>query len=142
MKKANKYLIFYFLTFVLLSLGCKKETRIIEKKSVEKSPIKSEQRDKIIEGTYILKTCENSKFSINIKNMQKNIVFKICDKTKTISKGIVNIDKTENPITIGLGKIDGMYYGDSIVIQNYGNSMNEYDHFVQCDQKFLTFIKE
>ena len=34
-----------------------------------------------------------------------------------------------------------MYENGSIVIQNYGNSMNEYNHFEDCDSKYLKFDK-
>lgn len=87
---------------------------------------------------YVCKECENSRFSIKISDK----TFQILDKGKTISKGIIEINKVKIPNLISLGKINGVYYEDSIVIQNYGNSMNEYNHFTQCDYKYLTFIKK
>ncbi len=34
-----------------------------------------------------------------------------------------------------------MYENGSIAIQNYGNSMNEYIYFEDCDSKYLKFDK-
>ncbi|MBD3906219.1 hypothetical protein NAL32_16515 [Chryseobacterium sp. Ch-15] len=87
---------------------------------------------------YVSKDCENSRFSLKISDK----TFQILDKGKTISKGKIEINKSETPNIIILDNIEGRYYGDSIVIQNYGNSMNEYNHFTQCDQKYLTFLKK
>lgn len=37
--------------------------------------------------------------------------------------------------------VSGEYKDNTITIQNYGNSMNEYHHFKDCDEKFLEFKK-
>lgn len=87
---------------------------------------------------YVSKDCENSRFSLKIFDN----TFQILDKGKTISKGIIEINKSQTSNVISLGKIDGVNYGDSIVIQNYGNSVNQFMHFTQCDKKYLTFIKK
>jgi len=91
---------------------------------------------------FVAQDCLNSRFSIEIIDIHSILTFKIFDKTKIILKGIINIDKKQTPNTINLGKIGGIYYGDSIVIQNYGNSINEYNHFIQCNQKYVTFVKD
>ncbi len=38
--------------------------------------------------------------------------------------------------------VEGLYDNGSIIIQNYGNAINQYVCFEQCDAKFLEFIKE
>lgn len=38
--------------------------------------------------------------------------------------------------------VTGAYSGNTITIQNYGNSMNEYVCFKQCDGKYLQFVKQ
>jgi hypothetical protein len=40
------------------------------------------------------------------------------------------------PKTVSAKFVDG-----SIIIQNYGNSMNEYNYFKQCEEKYLEFKK-
>jgi len=37
--------------------------------------------------------------------------------------------------------VSGQLMDGAIMIQNYGNSMNEYHYFKQCDEKFLEFKK-
>ncbi len=37
--------------------------------------------------------------------------------------------------------ISGQFINGTIMIQNYGNAMNEYHFFKQCDEKYLEFKK-
>ncbi len=37
--------------------------------------------------------------------------------------------------------IEGLYSEDKILIQNYGNSMNQYVCFKRCDTKYLEFVR-
>ena len=65
-------------------------------------------------------------------------------------EGIAIIDKSDaiyitfdGPIGNNEPKtVSGQIDGNSILIQNYGNSMNEYHYFVDCDEKFLEFVKQ
>lgn len=97
--------------------------------------------DQEIAGLYVLTSCENSRFKIKIEKKSGIYFFMILDKNKTILKGKVEKQKDDDMVYLAFGKIDGVYDGDKIQIQNYGNSMNEYVHFTQCDEKYLTFIK-
>jgi hypothetical protein len=50
-------------------------------------------------------------------------------------------DQAERPqlkLPVGVG---GLLNGDTILIQNYGNSMNYYVQFGGCDAKFISLIK-
>jgi hypothetical protein len=94
-----------------------------------------------IEGLYILHSCEKSRFKIKIEEKEKVYYFSILDEKKVISKGKAILINNHESTSIELGKMGGLYTAESIVIQNYGNSMNEYNHFTQCDQKYLTFEK-
>lgn len=38
--------------------------------------------------------------------------------------------------------VTGQYTNNSIIIQNYGNSMNNYTYFPDCDEKYLEFAKQ
>lgn len=104
------------------------------KKVVLKGDVKKEND---ITGLYVLNSCENSRFKIEIEKNDTNYLFSILDKTKIISKGKAIINKAQ----IKFGKIEGILTSDKIVIQNYGNSKNQYNHFTQCDEKYLSFIK-
>lgn len=92
----------------------------------------------LINSTYEAKNCENSRFSIHLENN----VYEILDRGKIISKGKINQDKTNNSNIIKLGKIEGVYYKDSIVIENYKNMDIKKAHFIQCNSRFLTFEKK
>lgn len=98
-----------------------------------------------VDGKYIATTCEGGRFSIEFKNKDGNSTFKIFDKTKVIAAGNVSAEsdeKTGEIKNITMGEIGGLYEGDKIVIQNYGNAMNEYEHFTQCGDKYLEFTRQ
>lgn len=94
-----------------------------------------------IAGIYVLTSCENSRFKIKIEKKAGEYSFLIFDRNKIISKGKVEKQKEDDTLYLAFGKIGGIYDADTIQIQNYGNSMNEYVHFTQCGEKYLTFIK-
>ncbi|WP_309609201.1 hypothetical protein [Flavobacterium sp.] len=90
-----------------------------------------------IEGLYVLKSCENSRFKVKIEKKDSDFFYFVFDKNKIILKGKASITKNQ----ISLGKMGGELSENTLVIQNTGNSMNEYNHFTQCDEKYLSFIK-
>lgn len=94
-----------------------------------------------IAGIYILTSCENSRFKIKIEKKAGEYSFLIFDRNKIISKGKVGKHTEDDTLYLNFGKIGGLYDTDTIQIQNYGNTMNEYVHFTQCGEKYLTFIK-
>ena len=65
------------------------------------------------------------------------------ENNQTKSQGYISSIKSngEGGFYIKFKKIGGEYKNGSIVIQNYGNSMNEYNHFEDCDSKYLKFDK-
>ncbi|GEN78120.1 hypothetical protein [Chryseobacterium hagamense] len=109
----------------------------------EKKP-EAEVTKKSLEGKYTAVACDGGRFSIEFKNTGGKPVFKIFDKGKVIATGNTSaeIDEKTGEITeIAMGEIGGLYEGDKIIIQNYGNAMNEFDHFTQCGDKYLEFTK-
>ena len=88
---------------------------------------------------------EPCNISIEIaKNTNKaKYFYKIVENNQTKSQGYISSIKSngEGGFYIKFKKIDGVYENGSIVIQNYGNSMNEYNHFEDCDSKYLKFDK-
>jgi hypothetical protein len=110
----------------------------------EKIKPEAEVAKKSIEGKYIAAACDGGRFSIEFKNMDGKPVFKILDKGKIIATGNVSAEtneKTGEITEIAMGEIGGLYEGNKIIIQNYGNAMNEFDHFTQCGDKYLEFTK-
>lgn len=104
----------------------------------KKAVLKNDSNKKnSVEGVYVLKSCDNARFKIKIEKKDSNFFYMVYDKNKIILKGKASITKNQ----ISLGKIGGEFSEKTLVIQNYGNSMNEYNHFTQCDEKYLSFIK-
>ncbi len=93
-------------------------------------------------GTYVLESCENSRFKLVINKKIKQYFYIILDKKKVIAKGKAKITNNKEYVSIMLGLIGGIFSGKDIQIQNYGNAMNEFIHFTQCDEKYLTFVRK
>lgn len=132
-------IILIFLTILNLN---SKESVFQVKNEIKKdsfNALKTEEQD--VQGLYVLKTCENSRFKIKIEKKSGVLSFSILDGKKTISKGKVKKQVIDNVTYLTFGKIEGMYEKNKIQVQNYGNSMNEYEHFTQCEEKYLAFIK-
>jgi hypothetical protein len=110
----------------------------------EKDP-KSTVSKTLVEGKFVANTCDGGRFSMEFKNVDGKPTFKIFDKTKIIAAGNVSSEsdeKTGEITAVTMGEIGGLYEGDKIVVQNSGNSMNEFEHFSQCGDKYLEFIKQ
>ncbi|WP_294229841.1 hypothetical protein [uncultured Chryseobacterium sp.] len=127
---------------------------VVKKQSIEKpeentedarpGTPKAEATKNSVEGKFIATACDGGRFSIEFKNTDGKPVFKIYDRGKVIAAGNVSTEtdeKTGEITEIAMGEIGGLYEGDKIIIQNYGNSMNEFDHFTQCGDKYLEFTK-
>ncbi|WP_308006201.1 hypothetical protein [uncultured Chryseobacterium sp.] len=122
------------------SAQSEEQTESPEEKDTKKTVSKTS-----VEGKFIATTCEGGRFSIEFKNTDGNPTFKILDKTKVIAAGNVSAEsdeKTGEITNIMMGEIGGVYEGDKIVIQNYGNAMNEFEHFTQCGDKYLEFTRQ
>jgi hypothetical protein len=95
-----------------------------------------------IKGIYVVKSCQNSRFKIIITKKTQQYFYKILDNKKTIGKGKAAILYNKDNASISLGSIGGIVSGKEIQIQNYGNAMNQFIHFTQCEEKYLTFVKQ
>lgn len=96
-----------------------------------------------IEGNYIGTTQNDctKKIIINLYSKNKQLYYSININNQK-QKGKVRIIKNENNTYIHLGKIEGVYSNDSITFQNYGNSLNNYLRFKECESKYLFFVKK
>lgn len=111
---------------------------------VETKTAENSSEKKSIEGKYVANTCDGGRFSIEIKNVNDQPTFIIYDKAKVIATGGTSMDGDgiTDGTSITMGEIGGLYEGDKIIIQNSGNAMNEFEHFTQCGDKYLEFIKK
>ncbi|NRS88579.1 hypothetical protein HNQ02_001493 [Flavobacterium sp. 7E] len=88
-------------------------------------------------GIYMLKSCQDSRFKIEISKKLNEYYYLIFDKEKIISKDKVVMSK--NDFTIG--KIKGTFSYGNLQIKNYDTANPKLLHFTQCNEEQLTFIK-
>lgn len=73
-------------------------------------------------------------------NLFKDKIFLI--QKKEPIKGIYKQFTGNNTTYISFNKFEGIVYNDTISIQNYGNAMNPYIYFEECNSsKYLHFVK-
>lgn len=99
----------------------------------------------VLEGEFITRTCDNGRFSIVIENVKSGKpTYKIFDRKKVVAEGKPEIAliKNSEDINVLMGKIGALYNDGKLTVQNYGNSMNEFNNFTQCTDKYLEFSKE
>ncbi len=101
------------------------------------------QKKNNIGGTYYsVKANDCSKKTvIKISVLKNKMVYEIRrGNRKSSGKFIIVNDKGVNYVNIG--KLQGTYKNDTIIIQNYGNSLNDYMNFEECKSKYLIFVKK
>ena len=102
-------------------------------------------KDINITGTYKFKPC-NILIKISKKDSgnKTKYYYTITENNQTKSKGYMPdiIRNSEGEFYVKFKNFQAAYENDTLVIQNYGNSMNQYMHFKDCDIKFLEFEKE
>jgi hypothetical protein len=105
---------------------------------------------KYIDGVYNTTGENECNINITIKKVNDNYFYKITlDGTEYSGKLIFENQEDKVYFTFD-GKIGdnapqtvgGLFFQDTLMIQNYGNSMNEYHYFKKCDVKFLEFKKQ
>jgi len=139
-KVSNKFVIKSVLIFTILSvfvLSGFNSNSIF----AGKLELRSEGKKDVIVGVYLLKSCENGRFKIKIEKKENLYTYNILDLRSIIEKGNLEVLEEDGIVYLIFGKIEGVFDKKSIVIQNYGNSMNEYILFTQCDEKYLSFEK-
>ena len=100
-------------------------------------------KDLEIGGVYKSDTCEITLKIENIKEENKTkYLYTMNSNAKDIEKGHISIIKDGEQTYLKFNNFEGLYEEDNIIIQNYGNSMNNFKYFKNCDSKYLEFIKE
>lgn len=121
----------------------KTETPVTDNQTVSSKTDGTQKNINKIQGRFVAENCENGRFSIVIAEVNHKLTFKIYDKTKIILSGKAEISTNDDGSTnIGMGNMGGMFADDKITVQNYGNSMNEYENFTQCEDKYLEFTRK
>jgi len=101
------------------------------------------------DGTYKTNNDTNCPMVVVISSQSDGYHYRIKTST-TEQEGLLAITKTDQEVYLtfsGLlgaepkNEIEGQYINKSIVIQNDGNSMNQYLNFSECNLKFIEFLK-
>ena len=91
-----------------------------------------------IAGDYV---SAESKCKISLKINRKNEYTFRADR-KLMLRGKVKVSKEDQVTYLTFGCIGSMYHQDTISMQNYGNAMNDYTHFEECNAKYIYFIRK
>lgn len=70
----------------------------------------------------------------------KDSLYTILEKNKVKSKGKLRTSVEDNFTYYYFNTMEGVYHNDTLNIQNYGNVMNDYNHFEDCDEKYIYFV--
>lgn len=113
----------------------------------------AQPRKKVIQdeyiGTYKTDTAKGCAINLIVTKKSDGYHYKIKTSARD-QEGLLEITKIEQNVYlkfVGLlgvepkDEIEGQFTKNSIVIQNYGNSMNEYLNFDECDIKYLELLK-
>lgn len=100
------------------------------------------QKKNNIGGTYYSVEANDcsKKVVIKISVLKNNMVYEVRRGNKKNS-GKFSIVNEKGINYINIGKLQGTYKNDTITIQNYGNSLNDYMNFGECEAKYLIFVK-
>ncbi len=98
-------------------------------------------------GTYKLSGEDACSIVITIKRDNDGYAYSIAgDSVKSSGKISVSVDGETVYLLFrdtrrsgDSSEIEGVYSGERIVMQNYGNSLNSYILFQECDAKYLEF---
>jgi len=100
-----------------------------------------EQNQKLFEkiaGTYLYNSEDSCKLYFSL-DKEGNYLIKLNDKP--LYSGRANILQEDDNLYIDFGDLSTLYEDNTITFQNYGNSMNDYEHFDQCGEKYISLEK-
>ena len=83
-----------------------------------------------------------SKCPIYLK-IDKNNHFIFTVKNKKKIQGAAKLSKEDQVLYLDFGRgIGGMFSNDTIYMQNAGNAMNPYNHFKECNEMYIHWVKK
>lgn len=144
--KKNLFCIFGALTIVLFLSSCNNPSdNKLSKSDTTVAPTVQAQSGTDYSGTYRITDKNVCDLTIEIQKSGDHFSY---SSGKT--KGDVEVIKSESEVYLKLiaingkspkGDVEAKYEDQTLLIQNEGNAMNEYNHFKQCDAKFLELKK-
>ena len=135
------------LSALMLVFSCKENLNkgkssvdLIKKKIIKDNSTKLSDS---ISGFYFPLEIKECDFWFVIKNKQKKYIYSFYRGSKKIKTGNVVLKKEEENTNLSFeNSFNSQYYKDTIVFQNYGNSMNEFENIPYCDLKYVTLVKD
>lgn len=152
--KSKMRMIFLLAIVTLLGTACRnsKKDKEVSLKDSTKTEQQTGNTDKSADFSGIYKTddAKGCAFSIELKKDGKSYHFAfkgegIDNSGKAFIDPVDGKDYISFDSRIGsneAGTISGEIQAGAIMIQNYGNSINEYHFFKMCDSKYLEFKKQ
>lgn len=103
--------------------------------------------DETLVGKFVAdKSCVcNLTITISYENNGSNYVI---ENGKSTAKGAAQIDNSRGDTYLILKKVDGakdlevLAAADHMTMENYGNSMNKFNFFENCDCKYIEFARQ
>lgn len=139
--------VFLLLVISIFFIQCKKrdttKIKVLAKKEIEK---KINSKVFLVEGIYFPEEYgEDCDFwlKINLKNDKEYLyTFFNGSKIKKTGKLFLKNNHKGDKQLIFDNEFKCAYSKDTILIQNYGNSMNYYEHISYCNLKFINLVKD
>jgi hypothetical protein len=100
-------------------------------------------------GTYKTDAAKGCAIELIVTKQNDGYHYKIKTSVR-VQEGLLEVAKIDQDVyfrfngllgTEPKDEIEGQYTNDTIIIQNYGSSMNQYLNFSECDIKFLELLK-
>lgn len=146
-KKVTITAIFIFSFF--LAISCNSGSNQDEDTQDSSSVLKDQSATTDYSGVYTTSAESLCKITLTISKVAQEYSYQI-SMDKLNYSGKIIFEQTDDQTYLAFDgqignnapkTVSGLFVDGAIMIQNYGNSMNEYHYFKQCDEKFLEFKK-
>jgi len=144
-----KNITFFLLAVSSLLFSCNNQNTENKEENISDSAAKVETSTSDYSGTY--KADEPAcTISITLSKSGEQYTYSIAEDKKQYT-GNLSIEDSNGDIyfTFGseigenkAGSLSAKYEENTLTIQNYGNAMNEFHFFKQCDLKYIVFTKQ
>lgn len=141
----NKQILIVLFVFSIILIQCKKE-RNKESKTL-KNEFASKNKKKVIkdyllEGIYFPDEFSGDcDFWLKIDKEEEKYLYTFFKGSKVEKKGELFLKAKEKEVSFS-NEFNGSCHRDTILIQNYGNSMNYYERIPYCSFKYINLIKQ
>ncbi|MGG6229182.1 tetratricopeptide repeat protein [Tenacibaculum sp. SDUM215027] len=141
----NKQILIVLFVFSIVLIQCKKErnkeSKTLKKEFASKNK-KGVIKDYLLEGIYFPdEFSEDCDFWLKIDKEEEKYLYIFFKGSKVEKKGELFLKDKEKEMSFS-NEFNGSCHRDTILIQNYGNSMNYYERIPYCSFKYISLIKQ